>query len=73
MDMPKDWPTISAHFSAWRAGFLYLAGGIGDQPAVYVEAMQALASELAWIESEQIKAMSKPKTMLPPRSPAQRV
>lgn len=59
MDMPRDWPEISAHFSAWRAGFLYFDGGLGSQPATYVEAMQALSNEVAWIESERIKAMTK--------------
>lgn len=65
--MPDDWGSISTLLNTWRAGYLLSPGGIADQPAIYVDAMQAITNELAWIESERLKALSKPQATIPPR------
>lgn len=39
-------------FGHYRNGFLFVAGGIGEQPYPYVKAMGILSGELSSMESE---------------------
>lgn len=42
-------------FTSYRAGFLLEAGGLMEQPAIYLEAMQAIqsfVSEATWQEEQ---------------------
>jgi len=40
--MPQDIGQVADLFSHYKAGHLWCAGGVADQPAVYLEIMQTL-------------------------------
>lgn len=57
LSMPEDWIQAAALFVAWKEGALYAAGGVGDQPARYVDCMRLIGNEVAAIEKAMIEDM----------------
>lgn len=51
---PDDWTAAAALFAGWQLGALYQAGGMGDQPARYVDTMRVIANEVAAIEKAML-------------------
>lgn len=44
--LPPDWPVLLRLFGHYRNGFLWVAGGISDQPDLYLESMKLID---AWV------------------------
>lgn len=59
--MPQDWTEAGALFVGWQSGALYRDGGMGDQPARYVDAMRLIGNEVAAIEKALIEDMKAKK------------
>jgi hypothetical protein len=53
--MPDNWSALIAFYSAWKLGHLPCAGGLMDQPAVYLETMHLIAGELGKIEAAAVE------------------
>lgn len=52
-------------YGAWESGFLWTNGGMAQQPAIYVQAMQIIAAEVQRIEREKHAQEAKGKPAMP--------
>ncbi|MCX7844357.1 MAG: hypothetical protein N2507_03265 [Candidatus Bipolaricaulota bacterium] len=52
-------------YGAWESGFLWTSGGIAQQPAIYVHAMNLIAAEIQKIEREKYQENRKGKPEAP--------
>lgn len=45
--IPRDWPAIVGLFGHYQDGHLWTGGGVRDQPAIYLDLMDLIAT---WVK-----------------------